>query len=201
MIITILDQSISYPNDISSIESSLNKIEEILKGNEVYLELMEIDGVEVFEGFQEYMIEHIQEIQEVNVKVQTLKQLLDESVLTMQQYLEGALPEVTKLADEFYQGATKESWDKLTQLFEGLSWVTQNIEVIQTKNQYHNSTAYIDISKSLQEELSNLEDALKNGDLVLTGDILKYEIVSILNQLLVTVITTIDNEVLRHDLS
>lgn len=200
MIITILDQSISYPNDISSIESSLNQVEEILKENDVYLELMEIDGNEVFEGFQEYLIEHIQEIKEIKVKVQTLKQLLDESILTMQQYLEGALPEVKKLADEFYQGATKESWDKLTQLFDGLSWVTQNIRAIQTEIQYQNSTAYIDISKSLQEELSNLEDALKNGDLVLTGDILKYEIVSILDQLLAIVTTTIDNEVLRHDL-
>lgn len=201
MIITILDQSISFPNDINSIEACLNTIEAILTENEVYLELIEIDGNEVFERFQEYMIEHIQDIQEVNVKVQTLKQLLDEALLTMQQYLEGALPEINKLADEFYKGATKESWDKLTQLFEGLSWLTQNVEAIQTKGQYHNAASYKEISNSLQEELSNLEDALKNGDLVLTGDILKYEIVSILEQLLATVSKTIDNEVLRHDLS
>lgn len=201
MIITMLDESTSYPNDISSIKPCLSKIEEILKHKELYLELMEIDGIEVFEGFQEYMLEHIQGINVVNVKVQTLKQLLDESVITMKQYLDGALPEIVKLADEFYQGTTKDSWDKLTQLFEGLSWVTQNVEVIRTKGIYHNSVAYTEISHVLHEELSNLEDALKNGDLVLTGDILKYEIVSILKQLLLAVTTTIDNEVLRHDLS
>ncbi|WP_419875569.1 hypothetical protein [Candidatus Pristimantibacillus sp. PTI5] len=201
MLVTILDHSFTYHNEISSIEPCLVQIEEILNANDVSLVLMEINGVEVYEGFQAFLIEHIQEIEHVHIKVQTEKQMMETLVITMKQYLEDALPEVKKLGDEFYQGASKTSWDKLTQLLEGTAWIVQSVQKIQTEEQFQNCEAYIETSRSLHAELSNLEEALKNEDLVLTGDILKYEIVSIFEQLLQTVTHTIDNEVKSHDLS
>jgi hypothetical protein len=196
-----LDQSHTYSSEVSSIESCLEMVEQTLKANEVYIDYMDIDGVEVYQDFAEYLLEHIQNVKQIDIKVQTLKQLMDESMITMQSYLEGALPEVKRLADEFYQGATKESWGKLNQLLEGLLWISQTIDTVVTKPVYSDKSVFVEISATLQQELSNLEGALTDSDMVLTGDILKYEVITILDNLLLAVTQTIDNEVVRNDLN
>jgi hypothetical protein len=201
MLIALLDHSLTFANEISSIDSFLDQVEEILKENQVYIDHMEIDGVIIYQDFQEYLFEHIRGIKQINIKVQTMKQLLDESMITMQFYLEGALPEVKSLADEFYQGATKDSWDKLNQLLEGLMWICQTLETILSKQVYQDKFVYLEVSSALHEELSNLEGALTDTDMVLTADILKHEIISIFDNLLLAVTNTIDNEVVRNDLS
>ncbi|TDF93496.1 hypothetical protein E1757_26550 [Paenibacillus piri] len=179
----------------------MKQVEEILEKNELYLSVMKVDEVEVYQEFQEYLIEHIASVKTINVEVQTLKQVMDESVISLQSYLDGALLEIKKLADEFYQGAGKESWNKLNQLLEALLWISQTIETVQNKQVYQNASDYKAIAASLREEFANLECALTDQDMVLTGDIIKYEIIAILDQLLGIVTTTIDNEVARHDLS
>lgn len=201
MKITILDQSFDYANELSVISVCLEQINEIMQENEVYIDVIEIDGVKVYQDYAEYIGDHIADIKLINVKVQTIKQLMDESLITMQQYLTGAIPEVKQLAEEFYQGGAKEGWNKLSLLFEGLLWISQTMETLGSKQVYNNSSVYKEINVNMNEQLSSLESALTDSDNVLTGDILKFEIVTILENLLNTTTATIDEEVERHDLS
>lgn len=199
--IHILEQTLVFSNDINAVETMLSQIEEILDANKLLINFIDVDGVDVYQDFSEYIIEHLATIKQINIKVQTMKQVLDESLTSLQQYMDRALPEVEQLADEFYQGVTNDTWSKFNQLMEGLLWVSQIVENIHTKKIYSNAVDYLKISGALREELSNLENALNDMDMVLTGDILKYEIASIMKELLNKVTITIDNEVVRNDLS
>lgn len=201
MQITIMNNSLTYPNEISSIDVCLQRIENILQDNQVYIEAMVIDGVEVYQDFHLYLADHIDQVAEIQVKVQTLQQVLDESVITARQYLSDALPQVPDLADTFYQGGNSEGWNQLTQLLEGLMWLSQTIEAVHIHQTYKNSASYSELSVRLREELANLENALNDKDMVLTGDLLKYEIGSIMESVLESVNETIDNEVIHHDFS
>jgi len=129
------------------------------------------------------------------------KQLLDDALLSMQAYLTSALPEIKLLSDKFYLGSSSESWNKLSELLEGLMWISQTIGHIREMAIYQNLEAFEETAATISQLVINLEQALTNNDLILIGDILKYEISSILGQLLSNATLTINNEVVRHDLS
>lgn len=205
MQLLLLDQTIYYPNEIGSIEECINKISQVLELSQFVFSHLEIDGVEVYEDFQDYLIARVTDILVIKVRVRTYKQLLNETVLSLEQYLIRMIPETLELANQFYQGPVQESWSKLEQVLEGLQWVLQAIYPIYTLRgnelPYKNSLEYSVISTNLSEKFHELEISLSRSDLVLTGDLLKYEIVEQLSQLNTIIQTTIENEVVRNDLN
>jgi hypothetical protein len=201
----LLKETIQYSNEASSIEPCFSQINQLLNGNDYVLSHLEIDGVDVYENHLDYISDRILNIQVIVVIVNTFKQTLDESIINLEAYLTRAIPVTIALADEFYKGSDKESWNKLGQLFEGLQWVMQALEPVYTMRNnelvYKNSLQYSVLSSELTDQILELEKALSHSDMVLVADLIKYEILDILQRLRAEIQITIDNEVVRHDLN
>lgn len=205
MQLNLFNEIIQFPNEINAITACFEKINQVLSETNQVLSHLEIDEVTVYGDYHDYFVEHLSSIKVIVVKAATYKQMMDENLLELQSYLVRATPEARTLADEFYKGPGKESWSKLSQLLEGLQWVTQVIQPMYTirdnEMPYGNSLILSGISTELQEKFQELETALNHSDLVLVGDLIKFEIVELMLKLNGEINITIDNEVVRHDLN
>ncbi|MEX2459811.1 MAG: hypothetical protein WD469_00690 [Paenibacillaceae bacterium] len=205
MKLILLNQTYQYPNELNSIETCLSHINQLLSESEFVLSHLEVDKVKVYEDHNDYITNRISDIKLIEVIVVTFRQLLDETIVELGKYLSRSIPEMKSLSEEFYNGPSKETWVKLNQLLEGLQWILQAIQPIymirDNKQIYVNSMEYSIIAAELTEQFKDLESALSHSDIVLTGDLLKYEIVQLLVKLADTIQNTIDNEVVRNDLN
>ena len=196
------DQQIVFENKLSVIEDILNYVQQHLEKSEEQLSHFIVDGVDVYENQDQYLAEHIDDIQTIEVVCKTVAELVIEILLSTKEYVERALPQIEELADEFYQGPSTKSWDTFRQLLEGIQWLAHMLTSIdQSEYQPSNWNAYIHCWQQLQQQLPEVEDALVQDDTIVVADLLLYEIVPILNKLLNEVKTTLEHEGKHHDLN
>ncbi|PLS17874.1 hypothetical protein CVD28_09270 [Bacillus sp. M6-12] len=193
----IINETIfKFNNDISSLQDVIDTIENYFSQSEKYLDYIIIDGVEIYYEFEASIAESIDSIQLVEVKEKNKKDLLAELLLTIESYIKRALPEIEHLANEYYQGATSESWNSFTQLLEALNWMYDAILRI-NESEYTNDGLRVALIQ-IQKELSNLEEAVKSEDHVSIADIIQYEIMPIINTINESVTKIINEEGLRE---
>jgi hypothetical protein len=198
------NQEIEINNEQSDIDSLFNRINETLEKSGLYLSHMNIDGIEVYDDYYEYILGKLDGIKSITIEMITLRQWVDNMLLSMKDYVDRIVPETSRLSEQFYQNLNT-AWGEFVQLMEGLQWITSTLNVIDSlskeKLYYTNWNDFLQLFSSIQQELKDLEDAVQNKDTVLIGDILQYEVKPLLENLQKTVNNTIDNEVKRHDLN
>ena len=174
MRVKILEHEFELANQLSAIEQLFMAIEEILKDTGYAFTSLTIDGVKIETDYVLYLSQRIEEIQEIEVGVESFRTILAEIMASAEEYLERAKPEVEKLSAEFYQGPTEESWHKFTQLLDGLQWL---LEVVPALDSYLPEKQDPPVwSREFDEKIKQLQEALENSDHVLLGDLLQYEI-------------------------
>nr|WP_144921558.1 hypothetical protein [Paenibacillus bovis] len=184
-----------------TVEVMLNKINQLLD-NHYYFSHLIVDDKEVFDDPERYLQDYLSGIREIEIVAKTVKQFINDLLLSAKEYIRRAKPEIDSLSDEFYQNPTHESWHKFTQLLEGIQWINQVIQTIDTtKEKPKNWMNYIDLISTLDSELKNMEEAIENSDSVLIADLIKYEILSIIESLGSEIQSTIDTEGYHHDLN
>lgn len=186
-------------------ELSVNLItEEInsLLANRFYFSHLVADGVEIYEEPEQYLEQHLHEITELEIMAKTEQEFVNDLLLTAEEYIKRAVPEIEVLADQFYNNPDQESWNKFGQLLEGLQWFTHMIQTIDSVDQKpENWMNYLKASMSVEEELKNLKEALGNNDHILMADIINYEILPYFTTLGTEIQHTIDSEGYRYDLN
>ncbi|PIC88555.1 hypothetical protein CSV71_14295 [Sporosarcina sp. P21c] len=194
------DQRIQLDN-ASSAEDIIKKMNQLLdKG--YYFSHFTADDKTIFEEHEEFLKQHEGHITVLEVYAKTVKEFVNELLLETEIYVEGALPELGGLAEEFYDNPTAESWTKMDQLLGGLQWIDQMLMTIgKTEAVPSNWEGYLNVSTAMREEIQNLAEALKNEDHVLVGDIIQYELKPNFEALDDQVKETIDNEGTRYDLN
>lgn len=122
-------------------------------------------------------------IEDTSTSIQTLTDLVNETIISTDQYVINAVPLVSKLAERFYQQPTDNSWEQLIDLFEGLQWIIQTLSQIDSikdiskiVNNYEIWNEYVQSVSKLNDIIPELEAALSCKDSILIGDILLYEI-------------------------
>jgi hypothetical protein len=122
-----------------------------------------------------------------------------ELILTADEYLSGALPEIHHLVDEYYAGATESTWTKFAQLLEGLQWIHFMLaEVEKQCGQLKPFQGYGMIE--LLQPIAALEEAVRNQDQIYMADVIRFEIVPQLEQLHEQVKRTLTTEQFREEL-
>lgn len=202
MKLTFFEQTIEVENTMAKVDQAFASVnEKLAEGDYVFSHLM-IDGQPFYNEFEEYIAENVASIQEIEVVVKTTKEMINEILLSTESYLQGALPEIEKLVDEFYNNPTEQTWVKYEQLLEGIHWIVSAISAVdQTKHEIENWNEYLTKVASLQNELQGLSEAMENQDYVLLADIIQYEIMPILEAIKNEATTTIDNQGERPNLS
>ncbi|KUO74768.1 MAG: hypothetical protein APF77_10925 [Clostridia bacterium BRH_c25] len=184
MQVRFLDKTYNYGNDAASVDELFAEINNMLADTEYVLAGMVIDNTEVYESYQEYIIERISNIKAIEVFVDTVENMINNILGSMSEYLDRAIPELEPLTSDFYTGEEENSSiEKLGQLAEGIHWMLNMISTIDQNKDLHNGLKtngawYECVSNAarLNEEFENLKDAIRNTDMILIADIIKYEV-------------------------
>ncbi|MGI6684017.1 MAG: hypothetical protein ACOX47_00630 [Bacillota bacterium] len=198
MNLIVLDQSYEYTNKPESIPYLLNRVEEILKENNMVLSHFVIDGVEVYEDCEGYLLNNVASVTNVNVELRTINELLSEMVISAFEYLKRSIPALDQLSAEFYQGPNQQSWLRFEEMLEGIEWLCQLVDQITQHEPLADSWKKTEQESSIQVILAELEEAVENQDNVLIADTITYEILpqyQVLKQKLSVIINT---EVLKY---
>lgn len=190
MKIYILDQILEYKNNANKIQEIFTKINKTLNEFNLVFSHLSIDGLEIYDDFYDCFAKNIENIQEVKVIAKTIEEIVQETIVSTLNYIERAVPEIEILSDEFYKTPNKNTWDKLSDLLEGMNWmigtftyIESNPELKNIVNSYEEWNLYARDIYSLKELLVEFEEIMKNNDLVSTADILSYEIVPLFNSM------------------
>lgn len=190
MKVYILDKVLEYSNDKSIIGEVFQEIDSILEKSDYYFSHLIIDNLEIYEDYSDYFLDNIRNIREVRVVSSTLKELAENIMITTIDYLNRAIPEINILSNEFYKTPTKQSWDKLSDLLEGIAWIIDSFASIDTNERlkdivpnYGEWNYYAKDIYSLRELIGELQEMLENRDLVSIADILSYELMSLFKEM------------------
>lgn len=120
----------------------------------------------------------------MNNKNKELQELVNEILITKNNYIKNSIPLVEKLGKDFYEEPSKQDWDQLTDLFDGIGWIVETLmEIDSIKNlketikEYEIWNEYVQTVSELYLIIPKLEKALETKDNTTTGDILSYEVV------------------------
>lgn len=179
----ILDKTLECKNDSKELDNMLKKIDKIVADSNLIFSHLDIDGNEVYDDYYGYLLAHMDEIKEVKVIVKTPFEIAKDTLVSTADYLNRAIPEIEKLADEFYKTPNSKSWNKFNQLLEAIEWVISTFSAIdsgydieKTVKDYETWNLYAKDIYSLKDLMNEVEEVLNNQDYVSIADILSYEI-------------------------
>lgn len=168
-------------------EEIIEKIADILtdemeKTNKV-IKSFEIDGLELYQDYFEYILDNLNYIENIKVKLITYKELVGETLIGTIDYLQGAAEEIVPLSEAFYAEPTKKSWDDFSDLLEGINWIISvfnlidnDKSLIETLPSYEIWNLYAKDILTLNELIPQMNDALNSKDNTLLADLMMYEI-------------------------
>jgi len=199
MIITLMDSVLTLDNTPESVRKLIQMIDNIREADDCVLSCMIVDGLEIYDGYEDYLLDRLSQVESIQVSVQTRKESLDESLLVASGYLERALPSLKELASEFYNGASTEAWGQFEQFLEGMQWLGELINKLErSKHGFKSWKSDGSVASDFSEIINNLFQAVNNSDLILIGDTLKYEFMPLLQTLRTDIQRTVDSEVVRN---
>lgn len=177
MKVYLINEEFFIENDEQGLQKLIDTINETLAEKDVFFSHMIIDGEEVYNEPIDYLAENLRNIKQIDVKVKTIEQFINDLFVSLNKYTYQAIPEIEKLVSDFYQKPSSASWNTLEQLFEGIQWIYQTIKNIDQVNKDHFKwDEYIKVTAIFEAELPNLMNAMESQDSVLIADIVQYEI-------------------------
>lgn len=186
MNIYIKNEVFQFKNDSKTLEQLFNIINEYLQKNDLQFSHLVIDGEKVYDNFDCYIIENIESIKVIEVIVMSIFEMVNESILSAEQYVSNAIPIINNIAEEFYQRPNDSTWSQLTDLFEGIQWIIQSITQINSiesssdiVSDYGIWNEYVQEMSKLNNIIPELENAILDKDNILVGDMLLYEIIPV----------------------
>ncbi|WP_233879539.1 hypothetical protein [Virgibacillus halodenitrificans] len=172
------DEQYEVGNNEAALNMILEKINEAINEEDVVFSHLLIDRQEVYENHEAYILDHLTEIMEIEIVTKSTRKMIVETMVSINEYLERAIPALHKLIENSYDGFTNETWEGINQLGEGMQWITQFVTFTKAASQH--PASWTEIEKAFQESqdsFSKLVSAMEDKDTVLISDILAYEVV------------------------
>lgn len=186
MRLIINKKNTEFKNAVSEVNPLLATINQVLTEENLELSHLLVDGVAVYQDYEDYLSGQIETIVEVEAITLELKPLIEETLNSAFDYIGNALGLLKPLAEAYYQSPGPDAWKRLAELFEGLGWLLDTMNRIDQIDQlqvyilnYDIWNEYVQTLKGLNMELKELEQAMLNQDHVLIGDLILYEILPI----------------------
>jgi hypothetical protein len=202
MQVQISEESWNYSNDAAEVEKLMGDIQAFLNQTGLYLSAMRVDANEIYEDYQDYIMDHIHEIECIEVVAHTIEEMTNQILLSTEQYLERAIPNMRQLSREFYQGPSADSWDNMSQMVEGLQWIYQMVHsVVQADTGSDERLPFQGVIAQFDDALPGLSDAVEMKDAVAIADAITYELLPVINGLYELIKNTIDDKVVRPNVS
>ncbi|MCM3124127.1 MULTISPECIES: hypothetical protein [unclassified Mesobacillus] len=197
----ILKDKIFYLEGQPSVDKIIETINTMLSDNHYFSHFI-ADGVAVYGGHENFLSEHIMDINRLEIESKTIREFVIDLLNTSRTYLKRAIQELPHLADGFYNNPSSKEWDGFEALVDGIDWLSEMIiQIERSKEKPGNWKEYNEISVLMNTEIKNLHSAVENGDSVLIADIIQYEFLSIFKDLQTTIENTTNLEGYTHDIN
>lgn len=181
--IYIDNQILEFQNSRENVAEILIAIEDAINKTSDTIKSMDIDGEEVFSGYDNYLLDHINQIEEVKINLISYQELVNDTIDTALEYLENAPDLVGKLADDFYKQPDDTSWATLADLLGGLDWIINMNQAVKAEAKLEEVAKkqtgwaeYSDIVSEFDDVIGDFEEAILTKDTVMIADVLSYEI-------------------------
>lgn len=182
------------------IQNFIEKVEETLRLTDLYYVNMIVDGEQVFEPYEKYLVEHAEQVGHAELIAKTYKQIKNDMLLSLDAYLIRAHPLLERLAEMLYQGADQMAWQQLNDLADSLDWILQVLPNLgANKETYQNADQYLILGDQLKEKILLLADGIDASDTSQLADVIQYELLPLLESLAEVITHTMNNEGIHHD--
>ncbi|MDC0761731.1 hypothetical protein POF51_13575 [Brevibacillus sp. AG] len=198
MRLSIIDEEYIFENTSSAMMQLLEVISAKTNENDLLVSHLTVNGVEVFSDFESYLNENLSDVETVVVYTTNSSKLVNEIMLSTEEYVNRAIPQVKSLSEQFYQGATNDSWLAFGEMLEGLQWFQQTSLFIQNQAFQPELLNFAAETLDFTDELRSLEEAVEQQDVVLIGDIILYEILPQFEEISAKIGEINSNEVLDN---
>lgn len=106
-----------------------------------------------------------------------VKELMNDFLKSIHEYLEKTTPQLDFLVDKFYNDCNQDTWRTFNELLEGLDSISKMFSLLlQYKEYYLNIDEFINLEKTFSDAIKKLAFALENGDRTYILDIIIYEL-------------------------
>ena len=190
MKLLILKETFELENKIESVEKIFDYIKQAIDETEYNFSYMIVDGKEINDEFEIYLEDNIKSIDEVKVVMLTVKEMIRDNLIIIDDYVDRAIPIVTSLSDKFCKEPEVEDWKQISELFEGIGFIFDTLESIDNMenlneivSDYKVWNEYVSEVKSLDDILKKLNLAIENDDTDLIGSVLSGEIVPVFKKM------------------
>ena len=160
------------------------------------------DDREVYDDHEEYLEGNLALIKQLEVIIKSEKELMNDVLLSVDEFLLGINPEVTSLAKAFQGVPTRDNWQQFEMLLGGAGWLSDMLKIVSSsKERPANWQTYKDFTGNLHSELSKMGKAVekkKNNEI---SKVIKQGILPILERLELEIGKTIDSEFTRKNLN
>lgn len=182
----ILDETFELDNNIDSIEKIFDSIRDAVEDTEYNFSYIIADGEEVHNDFEIYIEDNIRTINEIKIVMLTMKEIVRENLVTINDYVERVTPLIKDLSNKFYEDPTSEDWTQLSELLEAISFIFDTLESIDSMSNlneiisnYETWNEYVKEVKSLNEILRDLNSYINNKETVLIGNLLSNQTIPV----------------------
>ncbi|MDK2961311.1 MAG: hypothetical protein PWP20_437 [Eubacteriaceae bacterium] len=186
MNVIVNNRTFEFDNNEKTVKDLFNAIQELLDQEGLEFSHLIVDSTPVYQEFENYLTNDFELFKEIVVETVNLKTLISDTIASAFEYIARNTALVKALAESFYQSPQQETWQSLSDLFEGIGWlldVTSRIDQFDQLSNYVLDYSiwneYVQTAKGLDNLLSEMEEAMVNKDHVLIGDLILYEILPV----------------------
>lgn len=182
MYIQIGNDVIEFDNSSKSFIQLFDQINDILDKKGFNMTGIKVDGQSIEEPIK-FIDENFNTIKNLEVIAVGTSDLVIEVLSSANQYINNAIPLISRLSEEFYQLPNDTSWNEIGNLLEGVQWIIETatqIDSIKDLNKIVNYEIWNEYVKAISKIINiipEFETSIENKDTVLIGDILSYEII------------------------
>jgi hypothetical protein len=183
-----------FENSETGLEMLLRAIEEAENSSGLILSHLLVDEVAVYDDFWDYLETNLENIRKVQAELKSISELMQDILQSTILYLERSLPALEKLAESFYSEVNTDTWQDLSNFLEGLQWLAQSVEVMDEISgladmvaDYEQWNRYSKAVRELQPIVAAIDEPLQHEDYVSVGDVLLYEVIPRMQELLTNV--------------
>jgi len=160
-----------------AIVTVLQMVSDQLKKNDTVFSHLIVNGVEVYENHEAYMEERLNQIEEITIVIKTVKEMIWETMQSIHEYLNRAIPALQELIDSSYETFTSATWKGINQLAEGMQWILQFHTF--TSSASEKPANWLTVQQSItqcENSFKQMIEGVEAQDTILISDILSYEI-------------------------
>jgi len=179
--------------------TELNRIfSDLFHKNEIVQEVI-VDGQLLHEDYNTYILQHISEIEQLELRTIPCEQLIVEMTDELCSYLPRLLGGLDRISEPLYGEPSQDDWERFGQLMEGINWVYQAVETVKslwertTEHSSQVTNGFVLYLTKIADQLKDIEQAFDTKDYVQIADVIKYELRDIHERLINTLMPQVES--------